>query len=66
MKNEKKTQILKIAFIVLLLSGIILSSGCISESVKKVEGIFDPSSVTLFQSEDYYILDSSSLMVMDA
>ncbi|MDK2831898.1 MAG: hypothetical protein PWQ75_1650 [Methanolobus sp.] len=63
MKNEKKTQILKIAFIVLLLSGIILSSGCISESVKKVEGIFDPSSVTLFQSEDYYILDSSELTI---
>ncbi|WMW24494.1 transglutaminase family protein [Methanolobus sediminis] len=63
MKNEKKTKMLKMTFMVLLLSGIILSSGCISESVKKVEDIFDPSSVTLFQSDDYYTLDSSELTI---
>ncbi|MDK2826607.1 hypothetical protein SAMN04488589_1558 [Methanolobus vulcani] len=63
MKNEKKMQMLKMTFTVFLLSGVILSSGCISESVKKVEAIFDPSSVTLFQSEDYYILDASELTI---
>ena len=63
MKNEKKTQMLKMIFVVLLLSGVIFSSGCISESVKKVESIFDPSSVTLFQSEDYYTLDTSELTI---
>jgi transglutaminase-like putative cysteine protease len=63
MKNEKKTQMLKITFMLLLLSITILSSGCITESVKKVEDIVDPSSVTLFQTEDYYILDASELTI---
>jgi transglutaminase-like putative cysteine protease len=63
MKNENKMQILKITFMLLLLSVTILSSGCITESVKKVEDIVNPSSVTLFQTEDYYILDASELTI---
>jgi transglutaminase-like putative cysteine protease len=63
MKNEKKTQMLKITIVFLLLSGIIFGSGCISESIHKVEDIFDPSSVTLFQSEDYYQVDASELTI---
>ncbi|MBP1908877.1 transglutaminase-like domain-containing protein [Methanolobus bombayensis] len=63
MKNEKKTQILELIMVVFLLSGIMLSSGCISESMNKVEGIFKPSSVTLFQNENYYQIEPSELTV---
>jgi len=63
MKNEKKTQIMKITILIPLLFGIILSSGCLSESINRVEDIFDPSLISQFKSEESYLIDVNELTI---
>ncbi len=43
--------------------GVILSSGCLSEPLGKVEDISKPSSVKLFQAEDYYQINADELTI---
>jgi hypothetical protein len=49
------------AILLVLLIAAILSSGCLSEPMEKVGNIFNPSSVKLFQEENYYQIDADEL-----
>ncbi|SFM15931.1 transglutaminase-like domain-containing protein [Methanolobus profundi] len=63
MKNNTKTNLLMRIILCIALAGAVFSSGCLTEPMNKVGDIFNPSSVNIFQSEDYYQLDSNDLTV---
>ncbi len=63
MKNKRKTNLVIYTTLFLLLVGIILSAGCLSEPMNKVADIVRPSSVKLFQNENYYQINSGELTV---
>lgn len=63
MKKMEKTNLLLHATLFVTFIGVILSSGCLSEPLGKVEDIFKPSPVKLFQAEDYYKINADELTI---
>lgn len=61
MKKEDKTNLALYAMLYAALIIATLSSGCLSEPMGKVGDIFNPSSINLFQNEDYYQIDTNEL-----
>lgn len=61
-KMGKNNWILHVILYVALI-GMTLSAGCLSEPLNKVGDIFNPSSVKLFQGEDYYQINADELTI---
>ena len=61
MAKMEKTRWVLHALLYVLLIAAILSSGCLSKPMDKVGNIFNPSSVKLFQEENYYQIGADEL-----
>ncbi|WP_406671229.1 hypothetical protein V7O67_05985 [Methanolobus sp. ZRKC4] len=63
MKKMENTNLILHAILFVALIGVILSSGCLFEPLNEVGNIFNPSSVKLFQGEDYYQINADELTI---